>query len=367
MFRMVTISVLLCLCLYTTAQETDNLSYADQLAALEAEMDSMSIFNLIDSLFNSDFAAGSELNIRFGITSSVTSAGRDYDLNQTGFSPGISYYHKSGFYSDLSGYWNSGVEPSYNPTIISAGYLGSIGEKWGYSFDYEKWFFNPNDSSDNPLRNSLGTSVSYDFKFGYASIDYSILFGSETAHRIIGNLSGNIRFGKWWIFKDVNMYPSVNIVYGNNSITQLRITQEQLTNQQREQFERLIQFSELTDRQRFQLLGAINRAFENGQITEARRNELYILLNQSRELTEADVQQLQGFIDNGVETQDFTDGNAFGLMNYSFTLPISLSTERWNFMFSYTYSIPVQLPGEFFSVDPIGYFGASISYRIRFK
>lgn len=330
-------------------------------------MDSLSIFNLLDSLFDFEYSAGSELNIRLGFTSSVTSAGRDYSLNQTGISPGVSYYHKSGWYGDLSGFWNSGVEPSYNPTILSGGFLGTMGEKWGYSMDYEKWFFNPNDSSDNPLTHSIGTSLSYDFKIGYASIDYSFLFGNETAHRFIGNLSGNINFGKWWGFNSVSLFPSVNIMYGNNSITQLRITRQQLTDQQKLQFQRLVEFSELNDRQRFQLWRYINNAFNEGTITAERRNQLLTALSDSRDLTPEDVDQLQNLIENGFESTEFADGNAFGLMNYSFTLPLSFSSDRWNILLSYTYSIPVKLPGEYFDVDPIGYFGASISYRIRFK
>ncbi|MEM7298360.1 MAG: hypothetical protein AAF391_08860 [Bacteroidota bacterium] len=368
MFRSITILVLIGFCFRPFAQDSDTLSYADQLAALELEMDSLSIFNLIDSLFDIDATAVSnEFNVRMSYTTSVTSAGRDYNLDQTGIAGGVSYYSKSGFYGDLSGYWNSGVTPNYNPTVIALGYLGSKGTKWSYSFDYEKWFFNPQDSSDNLLTNSMGTSLSYDFKIGYVSVDYSYLFGNANAHRFIGNLTGTIQLGKWWVFKSVSLYPTANIMYGNADITQLRITQEQISDEYRAQLQRLIELSQLTRQQRIQLWRSVQTAFAEGEITERQRNQYRDFLINSSQLTDEDIAEFQTLIDEGYENSEFIDGNQFGLMNYAFTIPLSLSTDRWNFLLSYTYSIPVKLPDEFFAVDPIGYFGLSVSYRIPLR
>lgn len=56
----------------------------------------------------------------------------------------------------------------------------------------------------------------------------------------------------------------------------------------------------------------------------------------------------------------------YGFMNYSFSLPVIFSTTHWTTMLSYTYSIPVELPGEQ-DFPNVGYFGASVIYRIPFK
>ncbi|MEQ8627809.1 hypothetical protein [Ekhidna sp.] len=366
MRRTVTIAVLLIIASPSFSQDT--LSYAEQLKAIEDEMDSLSIFNLIDSLFTLDLAPSSELNIRFGYTTNVTSAGRDYNISQSGISPGISYYHKSGFYGDLAGYWNSGVDPNYNPTILSTGYLGSFqNPKWSYSIDAEKWFYNPKDSSENPLTYSVGGALSYDFKWGFASVDYSFLFGEETANRIITNLSSNIDLGKWWIFKSITLYPTVNMMMGNSDITQLRISNRQISDQNAARIQRLTTFANLTGEQKKYVGTLIIKAYRNGTITEEVRNQLLTDLKFSSELSTQDQQALQQIVNEGYEVTEYVDANGFGILNYSFTLPFSLSTDRWYFMISYTYSIPVQLPGEFIEVDPIGYFGASISYRIPFK
>ena len=347
--------------------QKDTLSYAEQLAALEAEMDFLSIFSLIESVLATEAAPGSELLLHLGFTSSVTSAGRDYDLDQRGIAPGVAFYHKSGLFSDITGYWNSDIEPNYNPTVWSSGYLGDLGPRWSYSFDYERWFFNPKDSAANPLKNSFGASINYDLKIVNLGIDYSFLFGDESAHRILGSLGKTVDLGKWWIFDRISLYPSAIILFGNNNITQLRITQAQLTDRQRTQTERLITLNNLSPNQRNSLIASIQSAFENGRITRERRNEFLQLLATAQSLTEGDVQDLQTLLEQGFEETFFEEGNAFGLMNYSFSLPLTASINHFSIILNYSYSIPVSLPGEFFEVDPIGYFGASLSYRIPFK
>ena len=366
MRRTVTIVVLLVQGFYSFSQ--DEMSYAEQLQALEEEIDSLSIFNLIDSLFDTEILPSSELNVRMGFTTSVTSAGRDYNISQSGFSPAISYYHKSGLYGDLAGYINNGVDPSYNPTVLSFGYLGTLkNPKWSYSLDAERWFYNPKDSSNNPLFYSMGASLSYDFKIGFASVDYSFLFGEETANRIITNLSGNISLGKWWIFESIKLYPSVGMMVGNSDITLLRITDRQVGEQNAERLSNLTSFEGLTDNQRRYLATLTIVSFRNGIITTEQRNSLLQDLANSSDLSQQSINAIEQITNRTVEVTEFVDSEEFGVLNYAFTLPISLSAGRVNFIISYTYSIPVQLPGEFIEVDPLGYLGASISYRIPFK
>lgn len=346
------------------AQES-NLSYAEQLLALEQEMDSLSIFNFLDSVLLQSNSRPNQLSLRFGMTSSVTSAGRDYDINQKGYSAGISMFHKSGTYLDLSGYWNSDVSPTYNPTILSGGYLGTLSTKWSYSLDYEHWFFNPKDSSENSLTNSFGTSVSYDFKRGYFGLDYSFLFGKEISHRFIGSLTGTIDLGKWGMFKSINIFPTASIMAGNGNVTTLRITSEQVSGEFRFTVERFNQLSELTDTERENLKRFI---ITNDQIPRARKNRLLSLITLFEEIdpTPEELAQLNQIVENGIESEQFVDGEEFGVLNYSFSIPISLATNRFSILLSYTYSIPVQLSSEIFKVEPLGYFGASISYRIPY-
>ncbi len=364
MFRRVTIVWLLFQSGFSMAQDT-TASYAEQLLALEQEMDSLSIFNFLDSVLLQNDIQISMLNVRFGMTSSVTSAGRDYNINQTGYSAGLSYFHKSGAYLDLSGYWNTNVSPSYNPTILSGGYLGALSAKWSYSLDYEHWFFNPRDSSENDLTNSFGTSLSYDFNKGYISLDYSYLFGKKTSHRFIGSLTGTVNLGKWGKFKDINLFPTASIMAGNGNVTTLRITTEQVTDEFRITVEGFNKLSELTDAQREQLKRYI---LTNDQIPRQRKNRFLTVIALYEEIdpTPEELAELNQLVANGVEQEEFIDSEEFGILNYSFSIPLSLSSNRISILLSYTYSIPIQLSSEIFEVEPLGYFGASISYRIPY-
>lgn len=331
-------------------------------------MDSLSIFFLIDSLFSTSIEPASEVNIRLAYTSSVTSAGRAFDISQQGISPGVSYYHKSGAYVDLAGYWNSGTDPKYNPTVLTAGYLGALkNSKWNYSLDAERWFYNPKDSSDNPLTYSIGGSLSYDFSIGFISFDYSFLFGKETAHRLIPSISGDINLGSWWIFDRVKLYPSVTMMAGNSDITQQRISNYQISDQTARRIQQLTSFASLDEKQRIYLQRLIWRSYNNEVITEQERNRLLFSLRNATNLSPEQIRSLNNIVNEGYEVYAYEDGNAFGILNYSFTLPLSLSAGNLHFLLSYTYSLPIQLPGEYLEVDPIGYFGASISYRIPFK
>jgi hypothetical protein len=56
----------------------------------------------------------------------------------------------------------------------------------------------------------------------------------------------------------------------------------------------------------------------------------------------------------------------FGILNYSFVAPISISIKNWFFILSYTYNIPKALPGESIELVNSGYVSASVSRRIEF-
>ncbi len=361
------ISMLTAFAVFGFAQEETDLSYADQLLALEQELDSISIFNLLDSVISLELSIANEFNVRFGFTSSVTSAGRDFDINQSGISTGVSYFHKTGVYGDLTGFWNSKVTPNYNPTILSLGYLGNGKGNWSYSFDYEHWFYNPRDSSDHTLTHSLSTSFSYSYKKLNLNLDYSFLFGKTSSHRIIGSAFTSWDLGKWWHFKKVSLLPSASIAIGDGNITTLRITRQQLSQQNIDRIGGIQALAELTEDQRRYLLLLIGRAFRNGQISEQQRNNIRNNIILANSVTEQQLTNLNEIAEQGFQQESFENDTSFGVLNYSFTLPLSLSTDKLSILLSYTYSIPVKLPGEFFEFDPIGYFGLSLSYRISLK
>lgn len=328
--------------------QSDSLSWEEQLALLEADLDSLSIFSLIDSILLSEQQPISSLYARVSYNSSVLNAGRTYDLNQQSFSPGISYYHASGFFMDYSGFWNSSTTPRFNLSMLSVGYMANLKNGFTITPSYERWIYHQSDAS-NTLNNSLGTSFAYNKKWLFLTADYSLLFGTETAHRIIGGVSCYLHLKKKWIFDRISLMPSATIYLGSDKVTQYRFAETQRSQQ-------LLSLTQLTSED-------IARLYREGKITrqEARRMERTRRLITSENLTEEQQARLTDLL------YDVRESKTFGLMNYSFSLPVSFTINNFSWMISYTYSVPVSLPGEQITLEPLGYLGASVSYLIPFK
>src|SRR5262249_27230491 len=87
--------------------------------------DSMSILSLIDNLLLTPEPPGSQLAVRVGYNNNIVGNGSSA-VNQFGITSGLSYYHKSGAYLDVAGYYTSEYKPSYYLTVASVGYLTSV-------------------------------------------------------------------------------------------------------------------------------------------------------------------------------------------------------------------------------------------------
>ncbi len=314
----------------------------DQLE-YELAADSMDILDLIDSLINSDFRF-SQLSLRLGYTSNITYAGRNFGIDQHGFNLGGSYYHKTGLFTDVSGYWNSDIEPNYNPTILTAGYLGKFTEAWTYTVSYDHYFYQPQDEEElvyYPITNSLNTSTYLEIgKFTLAA-DYSFLFGEENAHRIRGNLMYRIT-GKNWGFIDRFVFmPTGSILMGNSNIYQITPVYPSMNLSTRYDIRQIMfdKYGELLVRYLW------------------RTNKVkYLELEQ-----EIYNQYKDEFTDYLLTTE-----NVFGVMNYSFSLPFYFYIDNFTFALSYHYNIPVALPGEDLDLESNSYAGASLIYSIPF-
>ncbi|MFT5954299.1 MAG: hypothetical protein ACI8QD_001143 [Cyclobacteriaceae bacterium] len=336
------------------------IDYAAELAKLEAELDSISIFNLFDSVINLSTRPKTELVFRASYSSSTIYVGRDYGVSQFGFSPGIIMYHKSGIYGDITGFFNSESAPNYNLTMISAGYLGSFAKRFTYGVSAERWLYPSGENAQNDrLTSNLGSFASVSFGPIRIGVDYSYLFGgNQTTNRLIPMISGQFTTKKNWVFDRISCLPSVSLTYGNDDIViyhNLDIVeayrQNELFNAEfsRAEFNEYLASLPLTGSER-QLR---DRILNNPMISEREKRKRLSLLYLARE----DVQ-------NRLLTQLSEVENQYGIMSYNFTIPIYLKINNWDTMFSYTYSIPQTLPGEILELDPVGFFSASISYRL---
>lgn len=293
------------------SQQTDSaLLYSDPyIAELDSLIanDSLQFFSFMDSLINLSIPTlRSQMFVRLGYNSNVVSASRTLGFNQFGLAPGLSYYHKTGLYADLTGYWSDEYDPSYYLTVATLGYMNSPTRWWSFMAEYSRYIYT-NTSEDQYIayNNNLGVSNFFDVKLLTFRLDYQFYFGDKQAHRINPSLIINLEKTKWGKIDRLSFYPTCSVLFGSEQITET------------------IPYAQT-------YIGILFRL----------RRGLPLYYEQTT--------------------------TEFGVLNYSFVAPLAVTIKDWTFIASYTYNIPKALPGETLSLTDSGYLSASISRRIKF-
>lgn len=260
--------------------------------------DSLAIFSLIDSLLQIGDIPASQLAVRTGYNSNVLSAGRTLGVENFGLSPGLSYYHRSGFYADLMAYWSHDFAPRLYLFTGSIGYMHIFSDKLSAIANYDHYFYLTNSEDEYiPYRNAFSVSPYFELKPLSVRLDYSLYIGEKTAHRITPGIALRLVKKDFLNIDRISFYPAVYLLLGNETITEIVISS--------------------TDPN-----------------------------------------------DSSTGRYELLEKKVFGIMNYAFSIPLSLSWGNWYFNFSYTYNIPKALPGEPFTLEKSGYISSSLSYFI---
>lgn len=273
--------------------------------------DSLSIFSLIDSLLSLEDASGSQLALRMAYNSNVLSAGRTLGIENFGLAPGISYYHRSGLYADLSGYWSKDFEPAYYLTVASLGYMRDLSKHFSVMAGYDRYFYSiaTSENSYIPYKNTLSVSPILEFKPLSLTTNYSFYFGEQRAHRIMPCLTLTLQKRKFWNIDRIAFMPSVFALMGDEVITKMEFVPPKTVRE------------------------AIDNMRDHGRISSA------------------------------VEVRN----HVFGIMNYAFSAPVSITHKQWMMTFTWSYSIPKALPGEPLTLSESTYLSGSLTYIIDLK
>lgn len=295
------------------------LARLDSITQAFTAEDSLAIFDLIDSLLLADPSLLSDVDesmvaARLGYNSNITSDNRTFNISQFGLSPGVSYYHKSGLYADLTAYWSKEFQPNFYLTVPSVGYLNTFGKHYSILAEYNHFFYNqPSDSTVLiPYTNSVGVSNYFEFKPFMFRLDYYLYFGERSNHRLMPSIGLNLVKQKWLGFDRVMFFPAFAVLFGSEQVSTW-----------------------------YSYSGA-----------EALRRQLWNFLNPNSPPLPLDYEV--------VSTE-------FGVMNYGFTFPISFTKKDWSFLISYAYNMPRPLPGETLSIESTGYLSFSVTRYFRFK
>jgi hypothetical protein len=271
--------------------------------------DSLAIFRLIDSLMTMEEGNYSALAVRLGYNSNILDAGRTLGISQFGLSPGITYYHKSGLYADVTAYWSNDFDPRLYLTTLSVGYLHLISEKFSALASFDHFFYRFGDDYYIPYSNAGSVSAMLDFKPVSFRLDYSLYFGEASAHRIMPGISGNIRVNDFIGFDRITFYPSVYVLVGDERITEIEIVRPSSLQ------EALMNIQKYGDRFSYRII----------------------------------------------------ERHVFGIMNYAFSAPVNFTVGNWLFNLTYTYTMPRAIDDEPLPLENTGYISASVVFNLEFK
>jgi hypothetical protein len=290
------------------AQDADTLLAPADTSALSPS-DSLSIFLLLDSLLNLAEENSSQLAVRVSYNSNVLSAGRTLGIENFGLAPGISYYHRSGLFADVSGFWSKDFEPSYYLTIATLGYMKDFTKHISIMAGFDRYFYHLEDAGYIPYKNTLSVTPILDLKPVSLSVNYSFYFGELYAHRIMPGVSFTVQKRKLWMIDRVAVTPSVYILMGDETLTTIEY------------------------------------------VPPATRREA-----------------LQNFIKYGTRDRIVQkDTHVFGVMNYAISVPVSILYRKFGLSFTYTYNIPKALPGEPLTLSESTYLSGSLTYIMDLK
>jgi len=282
-----------------------------ELTTFFTHEDSLDIFELIDSLLKTEpIKIKSQLAARLGYNSNILADNRTFDISRFGLAPGVAYYHKSGLYADANSYWSKEYNPNFYLTTSSVGYIHSFAKWYTLLAEYTRYFYNqPSDSTVSiPYTNNVGITNYFEFKKLVMRLDYYYYFGDKQAHRIMPNLGLLLVKRKWKGLDRISFYPNATVMFGSEQVSSYQFYPNLL------------------------LRYVYNRT-----------HTPKLPLTYTKTTTE------------------------FGVMNYSFSTPLTITRKDWTFLLSYTYNFPMALPGEDLSLQNSGYISFSITRYFAFK
>lgn len=308
-FRLLFLAFLLSTSSALHAQDVDSLLMGDELDFLIAG-DSLAVLSFIDSLLNASPVNKSQLALRLGYNSNVVAAGRTLGIQNFGLAGGISYYHKTGLFADVTGLWSQDFDPSYYLTIATAGYSPIFSKYFSAMLTYDRYFYNSAEGDTYvPYKNAISLNTNFDYQWFSAGLGYSYYFGDKSVQRITPSIGGQFEIKRQAKIRRIAFLPTVYVLLGDELFYETEV---------------------LIPRTRQE---AINNYRLYGRIFPT-------IITEKRE---------------------------FGIMNYSFTLPVSISIGKTNVLITYVYSIPKALPSETLTFSESSFITASFTWIPAFK
>ena len=175
-------------------------------------------FFSVDSLL-ADLSKINYLYTNFSFDERVFFAGRDFDINQFGFTPSISYMRGQNFFVSLGSAYFSELDPKWDFISISSGFSFFLDKKEKLSLTgiYSRIFFADNTAELNPNRLSASFTFNKNNLRLRGSAGY--LFGGSTAFYTTLSSSYEMsifEYERW----EMSLNPQLNFLMSEQTISE---------------------------------------------------------------------------------------------------------------------------------------------------
>lgn len=301
-----------------------------------------SFLDSLSNYFENNSFKNHFLSARFGYSNKALFAGRDYGINQSMMIPSLTYFHKSGIYSEISGFAYSQSEPKYQFTNIAAGYIGTL-DKFTYFAEYSR-SFSASKEVPNTLSNMFSGYGSYTYKKFNASVSYSFLFdNNSTSHLVVPSIGMNFSTKKVGFIDRITFSPSINTTFGSNN-------------------------SFLNNFNPFPNPSGSGNPFANGNMGATSPwgsgPPPWVKADTSGTL------QRPAWLNNTQNGENPTQqtNSKFGLMAVALSSPVSVKVKNYTFSFTPSLTKPIALTSsEMVSKRPLFNFSVGVSYNLGWK
>ena len=146
-------------------------------------------------------------------------SGRDFDIDQYGLTPSLTYLNSQSIYLFAGGSYYSALDPAWDMFVLGAGRFWSIGKqkKWSISAGYTHSFID--DNSEELNKHRLSSSISIKEQSFQLSLAGGFLFGTDASYYLSASASLDVTIAQINTI-ELSFEPSFYMLFSQQNIVE---------------------------------------------------------------------------------------------------------------------------------------------------
>lgn len=209
--------LLFLLLMFTSHLALAQTSTTDETNEIDAILDEFFVVDTLAVLQAYDDLKSGFLYASISYDDQAYFSGRDFDIDQYGLTPSLTYLNSKSIYLFAGGSYYSALDPAWDMFVLGAGRFWSIGEqkKWSISAGFTHSFIDDNGEELNKHR--LSSSVSLKEQPFQLSVAGGLLFGADTSYYLSASASFDVTITQINTI-ELTFEPSFYMLFSQQSI-----------------------------------------------------------------------------------------------------------------------------------------------------